>query len=741
MKYYAHSSDNPEQSWQEIIDHSRNTAIIAANYSSKFNAKEFGYICGLLHDIGKYSQEFQNKLKGETIRVDHSTASAQEACKLYGKEFGRIFAYCLAGHHSGLMDFGTAAMMEGTLNYRLHKNIEDYNAYKNELEKFINKSLPKLPIKPIKKYYGFSFSFFVRMLFSCLVDADFLDTENYLSESIKPRGKNTPISILKKKFDEFLSSFNYPKTKINAMRQEILESCLNMASQKTGLFTLTVPTGGGKTYSSFAFALNHAIENNLEKIIYVIPYTSIIEQNAALFKNAIGYENVLEHHSNFQIAEKDSEHLQTINEKLKLASENWDIPVVVTTNVQFFESLFSNRSSKCRKIHNLSKSVIIFDEAQMLPIQYLKPCLLSVSELIGNYGATAVFCTATQPSINKLLPSNVKPIEMMKNPKKLYNDFKKVEIIRKGEIKDESLVSELNNLEQVLCIVNTRKHAKEIFNKLKEITGDSKNHIFHLSSLMCPIHRQNTLNKIKRFLVDKNPCIVISTQLIEAGVDIDFPVVYRSMSGIDSIIQSAGRCNREGKLKIGKVFVFKPSSDLAKTRGYLDRTSSVADMVFRKYSDPISLKAIDYYFNLLYDLEGEASLDRENIVECFEENYEQLEFNFRTAAEKFNLINDNTYSIIIPYVDFDEDKRKNSEKVIKKILNEAEFNPYPTAVIRKLQPYIVQVYEYEYKKILKNGMIKTINDNFDVLDDFSNNYNQFTGLKLPEDNFSEAIFV
>jgi CRISPR-associated endonuclease/helicase Cas3 len=213
------------------------------------------------------------------------------------------------------------------------------------------------------------------------------------------------------------------------------------------------------------------------------------------------------------------------------------------------------------------------------------------------------------------------------------------------------------------------------------------------------------------------------------------------MAGIDSIIQSAGRCNREGKLKSGKVFVFKPSSDLAKTRGYLDRTASAADMVFRKYSDPISLEAIDYYFNLLYDLEGEASLDREKIIECFEENYEQLEFDFSTAAEKFKLINDNTYPIIIPYVNVDEDKRKNSEKVIKKILHEAEFNPYPTAVVRKLQPYIVQVYEYEYKKIIKNGMIKNINNNFDVLNDFSNNYSQFTGLKLPEDKYSEAIFV
>jgi len=561
---------------------------------------------------------------------------------LYGEALGKLLAYCIAGHHSGLSDYGTAASTEGTLFARLNKIIEDYSAYKNELNLVSAKTLLNLPIKPIDEYQGFTLAFFIKMIYSCLVDADFIDTESYMSDTLKPRGNNTSISQLNDVFNKFLSDMTFNKTKINIKRKEILERCLSMAKSATGLYSLTVPTGGGKTYSSLAFALNHSISNNLKKIIYVIPYTSIIEQNAKVFKDALGDENVLEHHSNYQFDNKDFEDIQAINEKLKFASENWDIPIVVTTNVQFFESLFSNRSSKCRKIHNVAKSVIIFDEAQMLPIQFLKPCLLAVSELVKNYGSTAVLCTATQPSINELLPSSVKSIEIMDNPKQLYDDFKKVKAVKKGEMDDDTLAGEINRLEQVLCIVNTRKHAKEIYNKLK-------GNVFHLSTLMCPVHRQETLAEIRQRLKDKQPCKVVSTQLIEAGVDIDFPVVYRSIAGIDSIVQSAGRCNREGRLPTGNVFVFKPVSEYAKIKGYLERTAKVADMVFRRYDDPISLDAIDYYFKMLFDVEGEQAIDKKDIIACFEQKSSQLEFNFQTAAERFKLIESNTYSIVIPY--------------------------------------------------------------------------------------------
>ncbi len=724
LNYFAHSSDDIGKPWQSILEHLEQTAEKASSYASDFNASDFGYICGMLHDLGKYSQQFQQKLQKVALRVDHSTAGAKEAKSLYGEAWGKLLAYIIAGHHSGLPDYGTAVSIEGTLYARLNKRIEDYSAYKNELDLDSIKPLLKMPIATFdKKHPGFTISFFIRMIYSCLVDADFIDTENYMSPVLKLRGNNSAISQLNDKLREFLSSLSVTETKINIKRGEILKRCISMAETSLGLYTLTVPTGGGKTYSSLAFALTHAVFNDLKRIIYVIPYTSIIEQNAKVFKDVLGNENVLEHHCNYQFDEDNSEEIQNIKEKLKLASENWNIPIVVTTNVQFFESLFSNRSSKCRKIHNMTKSVIIFDEAQMLPFQYLKPCLLALSELVTNYGSTAVLCTATQPSINKQLPSTISPIEIMEDPKQLYEDFRKVRVISRNEIEDTALTAELNQLEQVLCIVNTRRHAKEIFSSLE-------GNVFHLSTLMCPVHRQSVLKEVKQYLRDKLPCKVVSTQLIEAGVDIDFPMVYRAITGIDSIVQSAGRCNREGALKEGTVIVFKPVSEYAKIKGYLERTAKIAEMVLRKFDDPISLEAIDYYFKMLYSLEGKEALDKKEILNYFEEGHKSLEFNFKTAAEQFRLIENGTYSIVIPY---NEDAQS--------LITQARFSPYPHSMARKLQPYTVSIYEFEYKTLLENSALKTINDSFVILEDFERNYDKSTGLIVPKNPIGEAIFV
>lgn len=724
MNYYAHSSEKNEKGWQTIIEHLTGTAKLAAQNASKINAHEFGYACGLLHDLGKYSQDFQEKLRGKVIRVDHSTAGAKEAVNIYGEIFGRLLAYCITGHHSGILDYGSAAKTEGTLCSRLKKaKIEDCGAYKNELDFSVLKPFTKIPLTQIKGHESFTISFFIRFLFSCLVDADFIDTETYINEAVKKRGSDNNVVEMRDILNKFLRNLVCANTKINIKRKEILVRCLSISDNKPGLYSLTVPTGGGKTYSSLAFALNHAAKNELERIIYVIPYTSIIEQNAKVFKDVLGDENVLEHHSNFQYESADSEQVQLINEKLKLASENWDIPIVVTTNVQFFESLFSNKSSRCRKIHNLAKSVIIFDEAQMLPLQYLKPCVLAISELVQNYNSTAILCTATQPSINEMFPDTLKPFEIMENPYELYNDFKKVDVINRGELNDFELVDELNKKEQVLCIVNTRKHAKEIFNTLE-------GRAFHLSTLMCPIHRQETLKEIRKSLKEKRNCKVVSTQLIEAGVDVDFPVVYRAIAGIDSIVQSAGRCNREGNLKRGSVFVFKPCSEYSKVRGYLERTAKVAEIILREHKDPISIDAIDCYFKMLYEFEGKDALDKKGILDYFEERGASLEFDFQTAAREFRLIESNTYPIIIPY---------NEEA--ERLINAARFSKYPLSLARRLQQFTVSIYEYEYKALCRNSAVEIINDSFIVLDDIERNYDSNTGLILPKDTFGEAIFV
>jgi len=417
---------------------------MAAAFASAFNAAEFGYTCGLLHDIGKYSPEFQQRLHGSKLRVDHSSAGAQLADSIYPM-VGKLLAYCIAGHHGGLLDHGTAATTEGTLLARLNNEPKDYSAYKNDLnlDPLVEPARLKMPIQPLAGNIGFSISFFVRMLYSCLVDADFLDTERYMTDITGLRGNNTPIPELSVALESFLKRFSGSKSRINLKRADILRQCQEKAIQPTGLFSLTVPTGGGKTYSSLAFALRHAVHNNLDRVIYVIPYTSIIEQNAEVIRQALGDSSVLEHHSNYQFEGTLAEDFRTTQEKLMKATENWDIPIILTTNVQFFESLFSNRSSRCRKLHNIARSVIIFDEAQMLPTNYLKSCLLAVTELTKNYGSTAILCTATQPSINELLPEGIQPQEIVDNPRQLYTDFKKVKVSNLGKLDDGALTEKL----------------------------------------------------------------------------------------------------------------------------------------------------------------------------------------------------------------------------------------------------------------------------------------------------------
>ena len=300
-----------------------------------------------------------------------------------------------------------------------------------------------------------------------------------------------------------------------------------------------------------AFALKHLSLNNLKRIFYVIPYTSIIEQNAKIFRDIFGEKNVLEHHSNFDPVREDNYDFQTKKDRFKVVWENWDIPITVTTNVQFFESLFGNKRSRCRKLHNLSRSVIILDEAQMLPTEYLKPSLQALSELVGNYGSTVVLCTATQPKIGDFIDKSLSVTEIMNSPQQLYEQFKRVQISHLGQLSDEDLVDHLSEHNQVLCIVNTRKHAQIIYDELSKSCK-----VYHLSAKMCPVHRRKVLDEIRENLSRGADCRVVSTQLIDAGVDVDFPVSMRAMTGIDSIAQAAGRCNREGKRSWFCLFIF-----------------------------------------------------------------------------------------------------------------------------------------------------------------------------------------
>ncbi|SKA78233.1 CRISPR-associated helicase, Cas3 family [Caloramator quimbayensis] len=717
MIYYAHSKEEKgEECYQRLEEHLSNTADLASKFASSFNSQKLAYIIGKYHDIGKYSSEFQKKLRGENIKVDHSTAGAQLAYNLYGEIIGKIIAYCIAGHHAGLIDYGTS-VKNNTLESRLKKSIYDYSSYKKEIE--ILKFDEKLSLKIDNINSFFSIAFFTKMLYSCLVDADFIDTEKFMSDGKVDRNIGDSLGILYTKLFAHLETLKNSKGYINIKRNEILKQCIEKADNNNGIYSLTVPTGGGKTKSSLAFALKHALKNNMNRIIYVIPYTSIIEQNAAVFKEILGKDNVLEHHSNFIFDEKDDCE-DDINYKLKLSAENWDIPVVVTTNVQFYESLFSNKPSKCRKIHNISNSVIIIDEAQMIPHEYLKPCIVSLYELTKNYNCTVVLCTATQPTFNDVV-KGIEIKEIIDSPQKLFNDFKRVNVIKKREVSDDSLSQELLNHKQVLCIVNTRKHAKKLYEKMKW------DNTYHLSSLMCPIHRSNVLKEIKEKLLNGSECRVVSTQLIEAGVDIDFPTVYREISGIDSIAQSAGRCNREGKIEKGEVFVFSSTEDYSRISGWLNRTKVAGEMTLRKYEDILSIDAINFYFKQLYDMEKIKKFDYKDIMKCFEERVGELKFEFATASDNFKIIDDNTYSVVIP---FDE----NALKIIESV----KFSKHPKLLLRKLQQYTVSIYESEYKALLDIGAIEDVGGLFYLLKD-KKRYDDKEGLIIAEG--SEALCI
>lgn len=438
MIYFAHSKDGQHKSeWQTLKNHLEAVSDLSYSFAGKFGAWNFGKAVGLLHDIGKYSKEFQRRLEGERLTVDHSTAGTQEAEKIYGKALGHVLAYTIAGHHSGLPNCGSVADDSSLLGRLAKLSLPEYSIYKNEVNSLpVQKDLA-FPIHPTPGSYGFSVQFFIRFLYSCLVDADFLDTEAVLNQSNAVlRSIHTSIKELLSSLDTYLDKkcSEAADTQINKWRTKILAACRDKAMDKPGFFTLTVPTGGGKTLSSLAFALKHAVSHGMERVIYVIPFTSIIEQNAAVFKDILGYENVLEHHSNFQYTDSDDEDGTDIFKKLKLSTENWDAPVIVTTNVQFFESLFANHNSKCRKLHNIAKSVVILDEAQMIPTAFLKPCLSALTELVTNYGVSIVLCTATQPAIKELLPVGMNPIEIAPDPKHLCDVFRRVTVANVGEL-------------------------------------------------------------------------------------------------------------------------------------------------------------------------------------------------------------------------------------------------------------------------------------------------------------------
>lgn len=718
--FYAHTDpENPEKlpehggRWHLLKDHLEGTAKLSQKFAAAFGAGDWGYLAGLWHDSGKYSLEFQKRLRSSSDahieqhdRVDHSTYGAQMAASKWNTGEGKTLAYIIAGHHGGLPE----GQSDGQSS--LAKRIEKPLPYSfNCPAELFDQPKPVLPFGLDKSRFHFELSFFVRMLFSCLTDGDFLDTEKHMAPGKAVlRPAESDLSDLAQNLESHINQLQHQaeSTRVNVLRAHILSECRQAALHQPGLFSLTVPTGGGKTLSSMAFALAHGLRYGHKRIIYVIPYTSIIEQNARVFRDVFGDDAVLEHHSNYEPREEDS--------KTRLASENWDSPIVVTTNVQFFESLFAYRGSRCRKLHNISQSVIILDEVQTLPSEFLLPCIEVIRELASHYQCSIVLCSATQPAVQHrpdflLGLQNVK--EITSNPLSLYQQLKRVGVQYTGRQTDNEIIHQLNQHRQVLCIVNTRKHAKSLFEGLA-----SENNTFHLSASMYPLHRSRILKEIKAALKEGKPCRVISTQLVEAGVDIDFPVVYRAMAGLDSIAQAAGRCNREGRLDCGQVFVFE--SEHPQPPGHFRHTAQTAEGVIRRFpQDMLSLEAIDEYFKEYYWKQGQR-LDKEGILDLIRQGAKACDFPFRTIAEKFKLIPEENKPIIIP-------RELEAQELIEDVRNTDTLRGFG----RKFQKYTVQINPRYWDKLMEAGAIEMVRDIFPVLL-WPDQYDEQTGLILDE---------
>ena len=681
MEFVTHRRE--DGTFQPLKEHIENVGERAAQFAAAFDAAEHGREAGLLHDIGKYSSKGQKRQRDpeHTAKVDHSSAGAQEAFRRKDP----MAAFAVAGHHGGLPDMGgKSAADDGTLFARLNKTLsggDNPSAWKQEI---VLNGAPSMPEWAEKCRDGRVQAMYTRMLFSCLVDADFLIRKPLL------RGGYASLEELLQKLQSHVAPWlKEPKNELCAKRSDILRRCLQGGEEEKGLFTLTVPTGGGKTVSSLAFALTHAVRHGMKRVVYVIPYTSIIEQNAKVFAEILGPENVLEHHSQTELADEKGDSETPEARRRRLACENWDAPVIVTTAVQFFESLYAAKTSRCRKLHNLAGSVVIFDEAQTLPVPFLKPCVSAIGELVRHYGVTAVLCTATQPELgrlfNELAPElSIREIalrEIAPEPDELFEFFRRVSFQREGQLSNEELAARLTETEQVLCIVNTRKRAREIFQLLPEEGR------FHLSTLMTPQDRKRVLDAVRERLKERKPCRVVSTSLVEAGVDVDFPAVWREVAGLDSILQAAGRCNREGKRPAAESIVHIFHAD-GRIPRMLKLNVAAAESVLADYKDVNTRPAIHAYFQTLLWAKGDAALDEKNILQS------ESSFAFRRTAEQFHLIDANTVTIYIP---------AKADAADIQALRDGQFSK---ALLRRLSRGAVNLYAQECSKLAEGGAVE-----------------------------------
>lgn len=721
MPWHAHSTGKLGQP-QPLANHLRNVADLAAEFARPLGLEQEARLAGLLHDLGKYAQRFQQRLNDPSIHgINHWAAGAVHSTGLV--------PYAVDGHHTGLPEAGNLAQTRAhkARPYLWQKLTGCSESLAELLARFTADGLclPEPPPKPPTDHFANALR--TRLLFSCLVDADFLDTERHFDPQV-PSHRVVPALQAEHALTRLRSHLDAKPSDgpVNRLRQHLLADCLTAAEKPPGLFSLTAPTGSGKTLSSLAFALKHAATHGHRRIIVVIPYTSIIEQTARVYRDILeptfGPDCILEHHSAVAPRERTEDKGKDAEDerlrRARLAAENWASPLVVTTSVQFFESLFAHKPSDCRKLHNIAGSVVIFDEVQTLPAKLVPSLLSAVRLLVRDYSVTAAFMTATQPafaSAKAALPYGWEPVEISSDPGAMAEIMRRTEIklpARDEKITWPDLATKLSGQQQALCVVNTTRDARTLFRLLH-----AENR-FHLSARMCPAHRQAKLALIRQRLADGQPCRLVSTQLIEAGVDVDFPIAYRALGPLDSIIQTAGRCNREGRSQEPQpVIVFRPVDGGTPRGAYKTATAKTEEFLALHPGAPLHQPEIyAKYFTELYSLLGPQSKKDDPVFVASES------FDFPKADDACRLVGESSRSVLV--------KWRDGEALAEKLRREKHLT---ADECRRAQRYSINLYEGEFRDAMAHGWVDQPAPewNFHV---WNSQYNEDIGACHPEGN-------
>jgi len=683
MPSYAHTP-NAQGQWHDLVAHLRATAATARAFAERFGAGELAYYAGLCHDLGKFHPQFQQYLQACAMgqrarRQPHAVFGAQ-----YVASHCHLLAFVIEGHHGGMRD-------KIDLKTRLQPD-----PALEEIRRRAQAELPELTQQPSLPTHlppndPLAWEMLTRMLFSCLVDADFLDTEWHFDPNrAAQRGQTPNLATLWIQFEANHNALlqNAPDTLVNRARRAIYEACLDAAQQPPGLFRLTAPTGGGKTRAALGFALRHALTHDLERVIVALPYTSIIDQTARVYREILGEDAVLEHHSALCWDDADEDALN----RQKLLSENWDAPIIVTTFVQLFESLFSNKPSACRKVHRLARSVIVLDEAQTLPVELLAPTTHALQQLVDYFGATVVVCTATQPALEKV-SFRQPPREIVLQPEQWFNALRRVEYVIESEpLSRESLAERVAAEPQIMVVLNARRDAVEVVQALCEAYPALEG-VYHLSTLLCPAHRWQALTEIRERLANGLPCRLIATQVVEAGVDLDFPIVMRAMGPLDRIVQAAGRCNREGRRERGRVVIFELQDGRAPSGVYRTGIDEARIILKEPDADLHHPETYVRYFNRLFH---GVSLDKNEI------QAKRTGFQFERVAYAYRLITQDTRPIVVLRYD---------EPAIQRLLGEArgrlQHGHLPSVRwYQQIQQYSVSLYQHELTVLEQQGLLQ-----------------------------------